>query len=155
MRIKEYQYKPDVLDLLFKKEEYSDLTIKQIDTAFGKDENQYVYKGDTFLGIVVNAEKYYSGLEVKTNGFLTISLTPAIHKCAIIELPSVYDFQKCLNEIIKDNISDCILICERDCEQYEVEKYKWGAKKANAQVHQLFKFLYDGSVQCPTFLITR
>ena len=147
-----YKYRPDVLDLLIDVEEYPDLDIIQYETDFGVDETEYLYSGKLLLGALVQAEKYYTGLGINTEGLTTVSLAPALSMISGVDLPSIYDFRLCLNEIVNNNGS-WILVCERDCDQADVARLNRGSKKSKSALHNLFKFLEEGSISCPTFLI--
>jgi len=148
----EYNNRPDVLDLLIDVEQYPELDIIQYDTEFGIDETEYLYSEKLILGALVEAGKYYAGLGINTEGLTTVSLAPALENKSGVDLPSIYGFRGCLNEILNSD-GNWILICEQDCNQSDVTHLSRGSKKSKAALHNLFKFLEEGRITCPTFII--
>ena len=151
----EYKYSPDALDLLVSTNEVTDLCIQQLETAFGNDEAKYVYKEGILLGVIVEANDYYKGLNIESEGKLSISLVPAMRNSSGIELPSYEEFESKLSKVLNTNSINWVLICEQDCEQNPVIRTHQGTESAHRLINQLFEFCKTGNVSCPTFVIER
>jgi hypothetical protein len=147
-----YNYTPDVLDLIIDETYLPDLEVTQIEMAFGKDDRKYVYFKGVLLGELIEATKYYEGLEVNVNNKLTVSLTPAINKNKKLVVPVINEFENILLELLGE-MKGWTLICERDCDQENVMRYSNTDSRFIILLSELFNYCKNGNNECPTFLI--
>lgn len=148
----DYKYVPDVLDLVIDKTSCSGVEVRQAETPFGKDEREFIYFEGTLLGELIQAPKYYEGFKIDVSGKFTMSLAPKIKENNYLEIPDSDKFNKVLRKFLKEN-KGWFLICERDCDQYDVIHSSSNEPKAEKFLSEMFIFLESGETECPTFLL--
>lgn len=117
-----FENKPDVFDILLPVEEFPELQVGGVDTGFGIEGNSYLLLNNLILGEAVDASQYYSGLRLDIEGLSPFGLSPALQHTSETLLPTVHEFCVALEAIL--NKAQCwVLICERDCDQHDLEHF--------------------------------
>lgn len=146
-----YRNRPDVFELVVGESFLAKIFTKRIEYPFGKSDEEYCYFNDVLIGQVSGkaeiSKDYYDGLKTPYKGRIVIGLTPMITKNEYLDCPEYDDFNSALNSLLKV-ANDYVLICEADCEQYEVEE--------NPDLVKMFEklqgFCKGEHYECPTFI---
>ncbi|WP_444886450.1 hypothetical protein [Microbulbifer sp. JMSA008] len=146
-----YRNRPDVFELVVGERFLSKISIKHLEYPFAISEEEYCYFNDVLIGEMLGkaeiSKYYYEGLQTSYKGRIVISLTPMITKNEYLVCPEYEDFNQALSSLLKV-ASDYVLICEADCEQYEVKENPDLVK----MLGKLEGFCKGEYYDCPTFI---
>ena len=118
---------PDALDLVVDVDAVDSLKIAQGGASFGSSEGMYLFVGDVLLGAPNDFSEYYRRKGVDLRGRTAVTLLPSFSWVDRQGFPDLITFWKSL-KFIMDSSSDWMLICERDCEQCDLQTLSYGSK---------------------------
>lgn len=146
---------PDLLHLAINPNDSTNIEIWQLkNLRSGEERKMAVYNGVS-IGMLVEADEYYKDLHIELNGKVVISLWPAVPYEPRIKLPTLNKFLITLRQIILEKDISWVLVCEADCDQEPIQRFRYGSHEATERFENLVKYCKAGNTryECPTFLI--
>ena len=151
-----YKRHPDVLEVVVDKSVLEQLIIKNLETPWGLGEEEYAYYKGVLIGEVKGSTKpsarYYKGVGVEFENRTSIHLTPNILDNKLLPVPNMKDFIDSLISLLKLN-SGWAMICEEDCDQYDLDNISITKNDFNLRINELSEFCMGGKSRCPTFIL--
>ncbi len=151
-----YKHRPDVLEIVVDEAVLEQLTIKNLETPWGLGEEEYAYYKGVLIGeIKGNTESgalYYKGVRVEFENRTVIHLTPFILDNKLLPTPNIDDFLGSLLSLLNVS-SGWSMICEENCDQYEIEYISMEKSDFNLRISQLSDYCLGENSRCPTFIL--
>ena len=151
-----YKRRPDVLEIVVEKFVLEQLIIKNLETPLGLGEEEYAYYEGILIGEVKGSTepsaRYYKGAGVEFENRTSIHLTPNILENKLLPAPNIKDFFDSLISLLKLN-SGWAMICEEDCDQYDLDNISMIKSDFYLRIMQLSEFCSGGKSRCPSFIL--
>lgn len=107
-------YIPDIFELIVDRAELPSLTIEQIETAFGRTDEEYLIADSKIIAQVCPVEAYHQKFGVEKENCIVLNFLKLPFGNLTIELDSVAH--------LFDRLNSAKLIYELDCDQHEIQK---------------------------------